>query len=567
MKNLYLAAILLSSTVFAETTGNLITNGTFENGNSNGWTTTGEVTVLNDCCGSQYDLEIGLSGSINQSFDLTSDTITQPMLDNGITLNSSVQVQNGECGVAQCWGGSGPADTFTIQLQIKDSDNNVLATTTQERTNVTGINGKDFSDSVTYTQSGSNRGGITISGTDSNGIAGGLGGPNFDNVEVTMTYDPVVLTTSQTETITTAISSIEELENEIEIIQFIPIEEIRFEEYIEPEVLVSFEEFFVTEIATEEINTGIVNIFEEVTYEEPQTIETFSAEIESFETEVETTEITNFSGGFGGGPIQEGETLAETLELGGETELAVREEEVGGTETEGVAGEEVSGTGNGEASTENEGTVVAQSEQESSGGVSSGGEQSRNENSESESVVTEDDTSSETETEVASEEVNETDRETETVESEQGSEGTEVASRDSQDAESGNVEMEESRDSESAGTVDTAISVENIERKVNQTIKRVDQRLIATSLIVAKAMSNDKILDTYNNINTDIFNNQVFIDGGNYYDGREFIDTRNIYAENQNMYNDSVAQYQKNLQESIDNTIRAEEHLRRIRGY
>ena len=547
----YLAILLFPLSLFAETTGNLITNGTFENGNSNGWTTTGEVTVLNDCCGSQYDLEIGLSGSISQSFDLTSDTITQPMLDNGITLNSSVQVQNGECGVAQCWGGSGPADSFSVQLQIKDSDNNVLATTTQERTNVTGINGKDFSDSVTYTQSGSNRGGITISGTDSNGIAGGLGGPNFDNVEVTMTYDPVVLTTSQTETITTAINSIEELENEIEIIQFIPIEEIRFEEYIEPEVLVSFEEFFVTEIATEEINTGIVNIFEEVTYEEPQTIETFSAEIEGFETKIETTEITN----------------TETFELSGETELAVREEEVGGTETEGVAGEEVSGTGNGEASTENETTVVAQSEQESSGGVSSGGEQSRNENPESESMVSEDDTSSETETEVASEEVNETDRETETVESEQGSEGTEVASQDSQDAESGNVEMEESRDSESAGTVDTAISVENIERKVNQTIKRVDQRLIATSLIVAKAMSNDKILDTYNNINTDIFNNQVFIDGGNYYDGREFIDTRNIYAENQNMYNDSVAQYQKNLQESIDNTIRAEEHLRRIRGY
>jgi hypothetical protein len=547
----YLAILLFPLSLFAETTGNLITNGTFENGNSNGWTTTGEVTVLNDCCGSQYDLEIGLSGSISQSFDLTSDTITQPMLDNGITLNSSVQVQNGECGVAQCWGGSGPADSFSVQLQIKDSDNNVLATTTQERTNVTGINGKDFSDSVTYTQSGSNRGGITISGTDSNGVAGGLGGPNFDNVEVTMTYDPVVLTTSQTETITTAINSIEELENEIEIIQFIPIEEIRFEEYIEPEVLVSFEEFFVTEIATEEINTGIVNIFEEVTYEEPQTIETFSAEIEGFETKIETTEITN----------------TETFELSGETELAVREEEVGGTETEGVAGEEVSGTGNGEASTENETTVVAQSEQESSGGVSSGGEQSRNENSESESMVSEDDTSSETETEVASEEVNETDRETETVESEQGGEGTEVASQDSQDAESGNVEMEESRDSESAGTVDTAISVENIERKVNQTIKRVDQRLIATSLIVAKAMSNDKILDTYNNINTDIFNNQVFIDGGNYYDGREFIDTRNIYAENQNMYNDSVAQYQKNLQESIDNTIRAEEHLRRIRGY
>ena len=51
----YLAILLFPLSLFAETTGNLITNGTFENGNSNGWTTTGEVTVLNDCCGSQYD--------------------------------------------------------------------------------------------------------------------------------------------------------------------------------------------------------------------------------------------------------------------------------------------------------------------------------------------------------------------------------------------------------------------------------------------------------------------------------------------------------------------------------
>ena len=57
------------------------------------------------------------------------------------------------------------------------------------------------------------------------------------------------------------------------------------------------------------------------------------------------------------------------------------------------------------------------------------------------------------------------------------------------------------------------------------------------------------------------------IDGGSYDDQREYIDTRDIYAENQVAYNDPVAKSQKVLQESIDNLIRAEEHLKRIRGY
>ena len=64
-----------------QTTGNLITNGNFETGNSNGWTTSGNVQVLNDCCElnnvpSNYDLEFGDSGSISQDFKLYSNLVS-----------------------------------------------------------------------------------------------------------------------------------------------------------------------------------------------------------------------------------------------------------------------------------------------------------------------------------------------------------------------------------------------------------------------------------------------------------------------------------------------------------
>ena len=554
----------------ADTTGNLITNGNFNNGTT-GWTLSGDAQRINDCCPGGHDLEFGDSGSIEQSFDLLSNTITQPMLDNGITLNSSVEVQNGECGVAQCWGGSGPADTFTIRLQIRDINDNVLSVTTQERTNVTGINGKDFTDSVSFSGTGSNQGNIFISGADGNSPAN-LGGPNVDNISVTMDYDSVVLSATETAIIATAFEEIEEvLSTEIETVEFIPIEEFVFEVFEEPEITFEMiEEITFEEIAVEEINTGIVEIFTvaieeeiipmEVTYEEPKAIETFTTEIQGFEERTETNEVVQefFA--------EEGEAIIEAPNSSGVVERESTPQEVGGRETTEASAEEIGGTGNGETSTENEGTVVAQSEQESSGGVSSGAEQSGNENPENESMVSEDDTSSETETEVATEEVNETNGETETAESEQGSEGTETVAQ-GEDTESSNAEVEESRNSESPRTVDTTISVENIERTVNETIQRIDQRLVTTSLIVAKAMESPLSMDNYGQTNNNIFKNQPFIDGGEYYEEREYIDTRDIYAENQNNYGDIVANYQEQIQQATDEVIRAEEHLRRIRGY
>jgi len=221
-----LLMILTLGTSLAEekTTNNLITNGNFETGNSNSWTTNGDVQVLNDCCTlnnvpSNYDLEFGDSGSIEQEFNLSTDTITQDMLNNGITLDSTVEVQNGECGVSGCWGGSGGADSFTIVLKIKDSDGNVLATSTKIRTDVTGINGANFTDTLIYNGQNSNLGNLNIAGTDANAPAN-LGGANVDNISVTMTYDDTVISNE----------IIEELENVFEDLKEEIFEELEFKE-------------------------------------------------------------------------------------------------------------------------------------------------------------------------------------------------------------------------------------------------------------------------------------------------------------------------------------------------
>ena len=478
--------LLIPAITFAEinTTGNLITNPGFDDGTT-GWTLSGDAQRIGDCCPGGHDLEFGPNGSIEQSFNLINNSITQPMLNNGITLNSSVEVQNGECGVAGCWGGSGPADPFTVRLQIRDENNNVLSVTTQERYDVTGINGEDYVDSVTYTGAGSNIGNIRISGGDSNNSY--LGGPNIDNVSVTMTYDDTVLTTAQTAQISTAVEEIEEIEFEEYKFEEVNIEEVKIEEF----KVEQFEEpeFNLVQFVEEEIATGILNIFEEPTYEEPTTIETFTAEVESFEEE----NINN-------------ETTSEGIE-------EIEEELIANSGGEpGVESNESSNPGGGETETISE-TNDEEGLGETESNVASNGE--RNGGAQEESQV-------------------------------QAS--AEDMGNDTQDE--GGV----------------SISVSDVQEKVAETIKQVDKQLAVTSLIVAKAMQSGVSVDKYGQINNNILN-QPNIDGGDYFETRDYIDTRVIYAQNQNIYSDIMGNHQEQIQQAADEVIRAEEHLRRIRGY
>jgi len=175
----------------------------------NGFTVTCSESQAN--CGYKHstggDFEVTGTSTISvDNINLTNDIRTQEMLDNGITLNSYIDVANCDSKPGNCEGRSGDADSHTIVIELKDSNGNILSTTTQTRVAIDGFQGNcngypysnsggqaancgQYNDQVIYNDTGSNKVDWSWSGTDNNNSNSSLGGPNLLGANLTMTYE------------------------------------------------------------------------------------------------------------------------------------------------------------------------------------------------------------------------------------------------------------------------------------------------------------------------------------------------------------------------------------------
>ena len=216
------------------------------NATMNGFTVTCPTSQSN--CGYKWSVggDFEVTGTATLSKDdiaLTNNTITQEMLDNGITLNNYIDVANCDHEAGNCEGDTGATDSHTITIKIKDSSGTVLSTTTQTRTDIDGFKGNcngyptnssaglsaacgQYNDTVVYNNPNSNKVDWSWSGTDNNTGTASRGGPNLLGAKLTMTYDNTVLEDDASDALDEVEEALEDLQDEV----FYDMEEFYFEE-------------------------------------------------------------------------------------------------------------------------------------------------------------------------------------------------------------------------------------------------------------------------------------------------------------------------------------------------
>ena len=310
MRYIVLIVLLMSLTLTTSaeeiTTGNLLPNGTGAASNLQSVDTSipsvqsscSSFTSVNTTCTNSnwnyQEVEVGSTssgtGTLNYTGNLVgietgNETSTQPMLDNGITLDSTTIVQNCEWSGSshQCGQARSGQDQFKTTVKILDSSGNVLSQTDQIRNTDSGYNSNahKYTDQVIYNGIGSNQFDWTWTGIDNGSSLVDLGGPNLLGAKLTMTYDNTVL---EAET-STALTSLEETLEELEKIIFEEIfETVEFKEEIELSFTLleepleeEFEEISFTPILTilkESVMEEEEIIMEETKMEEPKTFVT-----------------------------------------------------------------------------------------------------------------------------------------------------------------------------------------------------------------------------------------------------------------------------------------------------
>ena len=125
-----------------------------------------------------HDLKITSTATlvgIDGTGQTSSNTITSTTdkLDNGITLDSTIDMQNCEWSGSAfaCGDSTGAADSYTVKVRILDSSNEELAAVTQTRTNDAGYyaNSETFTNQLIYTGKGASKYEWSWNGVDGSG--------------------------------------------------------------------------------------------------------------------------------------------------------------------------------------------------------------------------------------------------------------------------------------------------------------------------------------------------------------------------------------------------------------
>ena len=231
---LLLSMVVSMNAVKAATTDNLLPNanngvdwnssstdminsggsGVVYNGNTiNGFTVTCPTQQSN--CGYKYDIggDFEVTGTATISADnikLYDNTITQSMLDNGITLESNIDVANCESNQGNCESKGGANDSHTVTITLKDNTGDVLSTVSQTRTEVTGFQGNcngypstnstgvtadcgQYTDTMIFTGVGANNVDWSWTGIDNNYTNQSRQGSNLLGASLVMTYEEFLL--------------------------------------------------------------------------------------------------------------------------------------------------------------------------------------------------------------------------------------------------------------------------------------------------------------------------------------------------------------------------------------
>jgi len=205
------------------------------NSTHNGFTITCDTQVSNSCgyafngeLEASHDMTVKATGSLvgitgTSTPDGVSHTSTQLKLNGGINLSSSISVQNCEWSGSnyQCGNSVGVADSYTIIMKVKNSDGDVLATSTQIRTTDAGYNSnaRSFDDSLHYNGVHANTYEWSWTGVDgSQSTSSALRGPNLLGAEMILDFpveDYEPLSTAEIKSINESLGTTNLTESEI----------------------------------------------------------------------------------------------------------------------------------------------------------------------------------------------------------------------------------------------------------------------------------------------------------------------------------------------------------------